>query len=213
MTETISGQIQKVNYLNDESGFSVVSLKVPGQNAAVTALGRLVSPTVGEDVELTGEFKRHPKYGMQFEVENYQARPPCTESGLRKYLGSGLIKGVGPVLAGRLVEAFGNKVLTVLDKDPARLTDVPGLGPVRRERLIEAWRASSEMRDLLSLLSSYDLGPALATKLLKRYGRDAADVVRNDPYRLSYEIFGVGFLTADKIARRQGLAPDAPQRL
>lgn len=213
MTEKLSGQIQQVTYRSDDSAFSIVSLKVPGQKEAVTAVGRLISPNVGEIVELTGEYVKHPRFGQQFQVTDCQSRPPDNEAGLRKYLGSGLIKGVGPAWARRLVDAFGDQVLTVLDKEPDRLTDVPGLGPVLKERFIEAWKASSAHRDLLSLLSAYDLGPALAAKILKRYGKDAADVVKLDPYLLSYEIYGVGFHTADKIALRQGMAPNAPKRL
>jgi exodeoxyribonuclease V alpha subunit len=213
VTETITGQIEKVNYLNDESGFSIVSLKVPGRPEAVTAVGLLASPAVGEVVELTGGFKRHPRFGQQFEISGARTRPPDSEAGLRKYLGSGLIKGVGPVLAGRLVEAFGGRVLEVLDTEPERLTEVAGLGPIRRERVIEAWRASANLKRLLSFLSAHELGPALATRILKRYGPKAEEIIRDDPYRLSHEVFGIGFATADKVARTMGFAPDDPRRL
>jgi exodeoxyribonuclease V alpha subunit len=209
----IQGQIQKINFQSDDSGFTIVSLKVPGQALAVTAVGRLPAPAVGEEVELVGEYRNHPRFGLQFQVSEYRAKPPSTEAGLKRYLGSGLVKGVGPVLAGRLVEAFGDQVLKILDEEPDRLADVPGLGPVRRESLITAWRTSNELRELSGLLSAYQLGPALAVKILKRYGPDAARIVREDPYRLGLEIHGVGFLTADKVARSQGIAPDAPARL
>ncbi|MDR1487979.1 MAG: ATP-dependent RecD-like DNA helicase [Deltaproteobacteria bacterium] len=213
MTETITGQIQKVNFLNDESGFSIVSLKIDGSQQGVTAVGQLNFPTVGELVELTGEFKRHPRFGRQFEVDFCQTRPPENESGLRKYLGSGLIKGVGPILAARLVDTFGSVVLEVLDKAPERLTEVAGLGPIRREKIIEAWRSTVGLKQLLAFLSSFGLGPSLAAKILKRYGAGAEAAIREDPYRLSHEIFGVGFLTADKVAKSLGFAPDSPQRL
>jgi exodeoxyribonuclease V alpha subunit len=212
VTETIIGQIQKVNFLNDESGFSIVSLKVKGQQEAVTAVGQLNFPAVGELVELTGDFKRHPRFGQQFEVTFCQTRPPDSVGGLRKYLGSGLIKGVGPILASRLVDAFGTEVLEVLEKNPERLTEVSGLGPVRREKIIEAWRSTVGLKQLLAFLSSFGLGPSLANKILKRYGAGAEAAIREDPYRLSHEIFGVGFLTADKVAKSLGFAPDSPQR-
>ncbi|MDR2443177.1 MAG: ATP-dependent RecD-like DNA helicase, partial [Deltaproteobacteria bacterium] len=211
--ETIFGQIQKVNYFSDESGFSIVLLKVPGQAEAVTAVGRLNCPTVGEMVELTGEFKRHPRFGRQFEVTGCVSKPPDSEAGLRKYLGSGLIKGVGPAWANRLVDALGLEVLDVLEQYPERLTEVPGLGPIRRERIIEAWRSVSNLKHLMSFLSNFDLGPALAIRILKHYGSKAEQVIRENPYRLSSEIFGIGFQTADRLASSLGFAPNAPQRL
>ncbi|MDR1657454.1 MAG: ATP-dependent RecD-like DNA helicase [Deltaproteobacteria bacterium] len=211
--DTIYGQIQKVNYFSDESGFSIVSLKVQGRPEAVTAVGRLNFPAVGELVELTGEFKRHPRFGQQFETTACVSKPPQSENGLCKYLGSGLIKGVGPAWAKRLVDTFGTAVLQVLEQEPERLTEVSGLGPIRRERIIEAWRSVAGLKQLVSFLSTFDLGPALAAKILKRYGSEAEAVIREDPYRLSGEIFGVGFLTADKLGKSLGFAADAPERL
>ncbi|MDR2301673.1 MAG: ATP-dependent RecD-like DNA helicase [Deltaproteobacteria bacterium] len=213
MTESLAGQIEKVTYLNDETGFSIVMLKVDGKMEAVTAVGQLNSPFVGELVDLTGEFKRHPRFGLQFEVVTCASRPPESENGLTKYLGSGLIKGVGPVLARRLVEAFGQDVLDVLECSPERIVEVKGLGPVRRERVIEAWKSTSGLKQLLTFLSTFNLGPSLASKILNRYGSAAEGVIREDPYRLSYEITGVGFHTADKVARYLNFAADCPTRL
>ncbi|MDR1111677.1 MAG: ATP-dependent RecD-like DNA helicase [Deltaproteobacteria bacterium] len=213
MTESLAGQIEKVSYLNDETGFSIVMLKVDGRREAVTAVGQLSSPAVGELVDMTGEFKRHPRFGLQFEVASCASRPPENETGLAKYLGSGLIKGVGPILAKRMVDAFGQSVLDVLDNEPERMTEVRGLGPVRRERIIEAWRSTAGLKQLLSFLSTFGLGPALAIKILKRFGSGAEEAIRQDPYRLAYEIHGIGFLIADKVAKTLGFAPDCPQRL
>ncbi|MDR0354718.1 MAG: ATP-dependent RecD-like DNA helicase [Deltaproteobacteria bacterium] len=213
MIETIAGQIERITYLNDESGFSIVTLKVNGMKEAVTAVGNLNAPSVGELVELVGEYKRHPRFGLQFAATSCATRPPTSLDGLCKYLGSGLLKGVGPVMADRLVKRFSFDVLDVLDKSPERLTEVKGLGPVRREQIIEAWRSVTGLKQLLSFLAAFGLGPALGIKILKHYGADAEKVIRQDPYRLSYEIFGVGFLTADKVARHLGFPPDCPQRL
>ncbi|MDR0622601.1 MAG: ATP-dependent RecD-like DNA helicase [Deltaproteobacteria bacterium] len=213
MTESLAGQIEKVTFLNDETGFSIVMLKVDGKREAVTACGHLNAPSVGEIVDLTGDFKRHPRFGLQFEVATCSSRPPETENGLTKYLGSGLIKGVGPVLAKRMVDAFGQDVLNVLDTDPGRMAEVRGLGPVRRERVIEAWRSTAGIKQLLSFLSAFNLGPSLAVKILKKYGSEAEEIIRKDPYTLAYEISGVGFLTADKVATHLNFAPDCPQRL
>ncbi|MDR2368423.1 MAG: ATP-dependent RecD-like DNA helicase [Deltaproteobacteria bacterium] len=213
MTESLAGQIEKVTYMNDETGFSIVMLKVDGKREAVTAVGQLNSPSVGEILDLTGDFKRHPRFGLQFEAVSCSSRPPESENGLTKYLGSGLIKGVGPVLARRLVEAFGQNVLDVLDAEPERMVEVKGLGPIRRERVIQAWKSTAGLKQLLSFLSNFNLGPSLANKILKRFGSSAEEAIRQDPYRLAYEIPGVGFLTADKVARFLNFAPDCPQRL
>ncbi|MDR1677620.1 MAG: ATP-dependent RecD-like DNA helicase [Deltaproteobacteria bacterium] len=213
MTESLAGQIEKVTFLNDETGFSIVMLKVDGKREAVTAVGQLNSPSVGELVDLTGDFKPHPRFGLQFEVLSCASRPPESESGLKKYLGSGLIKGVGPVLAKRLVDAFGQDVLEVLDSEPERMVEVKGLGPIRRERIIEAWKATVGLKQLLSFLSNFGLGPSLAVKILKRFGTSAEELIRENPYCLAYEIPGVGFLTADKVAKNLNFPSDCTQRL
>jgi exodeoxyribonuclease V alpha subunit len=213
VSETLSGQIEKVTFLNDESGFSIVSLRVPGRAEPLTALGQLNFPAAGELVELTGDFKSHPRFGVQFEASSCSARPPDSEQGLCKYLGSGLIKGVGPVTARRLVEAFGLDVLEVIDKHPERLAGIRGMSAARLERIADSWRSATGLKRLLSFLSAFGLGPALGAKILKRFGARAEEIIREDPYRLAYDFYGVGFLTADRVAGHLGFPPDCPQRL
>ncbi|MDR1045436.1 MAG: ATP-dependent RecD-like DNA helicase [Candidatus Adiutrix sp.] len=211
--ETIGGRVERVTFVNEENGYSVLSVKIPGQAKTLTVVGHLAGPTAGEFIEMTGRFVDNPKFGRQFQAQSHRLLPPKSESALKKYLGSGLIKGVGPVLAGRLVDHFREKTLDILDQAPERLTEVEGLGPGRRETIINAWRRSRGLKRLLSFLAEFGLGPAVGLRIMKRLGEEAESLIREDPYRLAYEISGVGFVTADKVARTLGLAPDAPQRL
>ncbi|MDR2945618.1 MAG: ATP-dependent RecD-like DNA helicase [Candidatus Adiutrix sp.] len=211
--EKLSGRVERITFVNEDNGYTVVAVKVPGRRETVTAVGHLASPRAGEFIEMEGFFADTPKYGPQFHVQNHRLSPPRTEPALKKYLGSGLIKGVGPVLAGRLVDKFGEKTLDILEAAPERLTEVPGLGALRRETIINAWRQTQGLKRLLSFLAEFGLGAAVGMRILRRYGEEAEAVVREDPYRLAYEIDGVGFVTADKAARSLGLAPDSPQRL
>ncbi|MDR2140480.1 MAG: ATP-dependent RecD-like DNA helicase [Deltaproteobacteria bacterium] len=213
MTERVAGQVEQIAFRDEVSGFAVVRLKVRGQPALTTAVGNLSHLAVGELVELTGRQANHPKFGPRLEVATVEVKPPDTMAGLRKYLGSGLIPGVGPVFAERLVKVFGDQILTVLDQEPERLTEVPGLGPVKREKIINAWHSQSDLRRLLKFLASFGLGPALAQKIMRRLGPGAEALIRQNPYRLAYEIEGVGFKRADQVALALGWAADSPDRL
>ncbi len=211
--ESLAGRIERLTFVNDDNGYTVMSVRVPGRRQPVTAVGHLAGAAVGEFIEMEGRFSTNPKYGPQFTVQSHRLAPPQSESALKKYLGSGLIKGVGPVLAGRLVDRFGDQTLDILEKSPERLTEVEGLGAQRRESIIAAWRRTQGLKRLLSFLAEFGLGPAVALRVLRRLGDDADALIREDPYRLAYEIDGVGFVTADKVARTLGLSPAAPQRL
>ncbi|MDR1577434.1 MAG: ATP-dependent RecD-like DNA helicase [Deltaproteobacteria bacterium] len=213
MSETLFGQIEKITFHNEETGFAVIQLRVKGQAGLIAAVGLLGQPVVGEILELTGHYAVHPKFGTRFEVASYTAKPPTTAPGLKRYLGSGLIPGIGPILAERMVKLFGEKILDILEREPERLTEVPGLGAVKREKIIEAWRLSSGLRRLLQFLATFGLGPALAQKIMRRLGPDAENLIRANPYRLAYEVEGVGFKTADRAALALGWAEDSPERL
>ncbi|MDR3038420.1 MAG: ATP-dependent RecD-like DNA helicase, partial [Candidatus Adiutrix sp.] len=211
--ETISGRIERVTFANPDNGWAVLTVRAPKMSRPLTAVGHLPGPAAGEFIEMEGAFIDHPKYGRQFQVSRARLLPPKTEDGLKKYLGSGLIKGLGPVLAGRLVDRFGPATLDILDNSPERLTEVPGLGGHRREVIIEGWRRSQGLKRLLEFRAEFGLGPAVGLKAIRRLGDEADRLIREDPYRLAYDIDGVGFATADKVARRLGLAPDDPRRL
>ncbi len=211
--ETLSGRVERVTYANEENGYTVLAVKIPGRKNAVTAVGQMPCPQPGEFIQMEGLFVLNPDYGPQFKVSSCTLSPPATEEALKKYLGSGLVKGVGPVLAGRLVDHFGRRTLDILDSEPQRLTEVPGLGAGRREKIIEAWRKAAGLKRLLAFLAEFGLGPAAALRIMRQLGSQAAELIRQDPYRLAYEVKGVGFVTADRVARTLGLSESSPQRL
>ena len=211
--ESLSGRVERITFLNEDNGYTVMTVKVPGRRQPLTVVGSLANPRAGEFIEMEGVFVDNPKYGPQFQVHSHRLLPPKSETALKKYLGSGLIKGVGPVLAGRLVDKFGEKTLDILETAPERLTEVEGLGAFRREKIINAWKQTQGLKRLLSFLAEFGLGVSVGMRIIRRFGDEADAVIRQDPYRLAYEIDGVGFITADKAARALGLAPDAPQRL
>ena len=211
--EKLSGRIERITFANEENGFTILTVKVPGRRGLMTAVGHLASPRPGEFIEMEGVFVVNPDYGLQFSVQSHRLAPPNTVNALKKYLGSGLLKGVGPVLAERLVNHFGDKTLDILDKNPEQLTAVPGLGAGRREMIIESWQRAAGLKRLLSFLAEFGLGPAVALRVMRKLGDEADALIRENPYRLAYEISGIGFVTADKVARTLGLPADAPQRL
>ncbi|MDR1394718.1 MAG: AAA family ATPase, partial [Deltaproteobacteria bacterium] len=212
-SEKLSGQVEKVTFNNPENGYSVVQIKVRGQALLVTAVGCLGRPADGEILELTGRYTRHPKFGSQFEVSSYEAKPPQSAPGLTRYLASGLIPGIGPVLAARMVKIFGSQVLEVLDKEPQRLIDVPGLGHVRRESIIKAWQTTGGLRRLFRFLAAFGLGPAMAQKIMRQLGPQAEEIIKKDPYILAYKVEGIGFKSADRAAQALGWPEESPQRL
>lgn len=211
--EKLTGRVERVTFANDENGYTVLQVKIPGRKELVTAVGYLPGPLAGEFIDMEGEFVDHKTYGRQFQIGKHALRPPATEAALRKYLAAGLLKGVGPVMAGRLVDRFGTKVLDILEHHPERLVEVEGLGPSRRETIINSWQTVAGVKSLMAFLAEFGIGPALARRAIKRLGDHAAELIRQDPYRLAYDVRGIGFATADKVARHIGLAPDSPRRL
>lgn len=212
-TETLAGRIERITFANEENGYTVMSVRVPGRRNPVTAVGNLASPRPGEFIEMEGSFVNNPSYGPQFKVVRHTLSPPTTEAALQKYLGSGLVKGVGPVLAGRLVDHFGERTLDILDSAPERLVEVKGLGAHRREMIIDSWKRASGLKRLLQFLAEFGLGPSAAMRIMRKLGPEADRIIREDPYILAYEVSGIGFITADKVARTLGFSSGAPQRL
>jgi len=213
MQAELNGQIERITYTNLDTGFTIARLKVRGRPDLVTVVGNLMSPTPGEILELKGAWKTHPKYGPQFKVSDYQIRVPATVYGIRKYLGSGLIKGLGPVMAGRIVKTFGSRTLDIIDENVERLAEVEGIGKKRIGMIRDAWDAQKEIRDVMVFLQGQGVSSGYAAKIFKRYGKRAIALVRDNPYRLATDIFGIGFVTADKIADNMGFPKDAPKRL
>lgn len=208
----LEGQLERITYFSEETGFTVARLRVQGSSDPVTVVGNLIAPTPGEILMLKGSWLNHPKFGRQFKIISHSTKVPATVDGIRKYLGSRLIKGIGPVMASRIVQKFGKETLDVIDHHIEQLEKVAGIGRKRIEMIEKAWSEQKEIREVMIFLQSHGIGTGWATKIFKRYGRDAIAVINQNPYRLATEIFGIGFLTADKIAQRMGFEKSAPVR-
>jgi len=209
----LKGHIERVTFSSEESAFAVCKIKVKGERDLVTIVGNMVNPVPGEFVELTGKWSIHPKFGSQLTVQHYKTLVPATQFGIQKYLGSGLIKGIGPVMAKRIVKQFGIKSLDIIEKDITKLSKVEGIGKKRIEMIKKAWDEQKEVRSVMLFLQSHGVSTAYAAKIFKTYGQDSINIVKENPYRLAREIFGIGFITADNIAEKLGITKDAPQRI
>lgn len=212
MTETLEGTVERITYYNDEDGYVVARFQPAGERDLVTIVGNLMSVNVGESLRLEGWWVTHPRHGRQFKVQSYAVKLPATIEGIRKYLGSGLIKGIGPITARRIVDHFGLETLEVIERTPERLADVPGVGPKRMRTIWRAWAEQQQIKEVMLFLQSHHVSTGLAVKIYKAYGDAALNVVRHDPYRLARDIYGIGFLTADRIASALGVPKDSPQR-
>ncbi|GAB4457277.1 MAG: ATP-dependent RecD-like DNA helicase [Anaerolineae bacterium] len=219
--QVLRGTVERVTYYNGETGYSVLRLQperaVPpgfaGHDGLVTVVGNMHEVQPGAFLELRGDWATHPRHGKQFKVTHARESAPATLAGLERYLGSGMIRGIGPEMAARIVARFGLETVDVLDADPSRLREVEGIGPKRAEWIAEAWEAQRQIRDVMLFLQGHGVNTGLAVKIFKAYGADAIATVNNDPYRLARDIWGIGFLTADRIAKALGLADDAPSRI
>lgn len=213
---SIRGTVERVTYRNEETCYTVAKLRRDGARAVdalTTVVGVFPFITPGETLKLEGEWVSHPEYGLQFRVSRAETVVPATINGIEKYLGSGLIKGIGPVTAQRLVRHFGLETLGVIEKQPERLTEVDGIGPKKAEVIRRGFAEQKEIQNVMVFLGEYGVSPTYAVKIFKRYGNDAINVVRQNPYRLADEIFGIGFKTADKIANKLGVEPASIARV
>ncbi|HEV3456377.1 MAG TPA: ATP-dependent RecD-like DNA helicase [Thermoanaerobaculia bacterium] len=211
--EVIEGTLERVVYTNEENAWSVVRLAVAGAREPVTAVGNLLGVQPGESLRLTGSWIDDPRHGRQFRVASYATVVPATVKGIERYLGSGLIRGIGRVMAARLVTAFGLETLTVIENQPQRLEDVEGIGPKRSADIRRAWDEQREIKEVMVFLQSHGVSTSYAIKIYKTYGGAAARWVRDNPYRLAVDVHGIGFATADRIAASLGISRAAPQRL
>ena len=209
----VEGEIERIVYESEETGFFVGRLRQEGQRELVTFVGNLMAVSPGETVRLWGRWVDDKKWGRQLRIERYETVVPNTVQGIEKYLGSGLISGIGPAFAKRLIEAFGVETLRVIDEQPERLLRVPGIGRKRASQIREAWNAQRAVQSIMLFLQSHGISGALAAKIYKRYGDAAAAVLRENPFRLANEITGIGFKSADKIAANLGIPKDAPERI
>ncbi len=212
MLSELQGQIERITYTNEENGYTIARVKVYGQRDLVTVVGNLMAPTPGEILRMKGEWTNHPKYGEQFKVVYYNTAVPGTVYGIRKYLGSGLIKGVGPVIAERIVSKFGKETLDVIEDNIENLSEVEGIGKKRIAMIRKAWDAQKEIREVMLFLQTHGVSSGYATKIFKQYGNESIELLQENPYRLAMDIFGIGFVTADKIAEQLGFAKDSRLR-
>jgi len=208
----LQGQIERITYTNDENGYTIAKVKVQGHQGLVTVVGNLMAPTPGEIIKMYGEWVNHPRYGEQFKVDRYKSLVPASVYGIQKYLGSGLIKGIGPIMARRIVERFDKDTLDVIEKEIEKLAEVDGVGEKRIGMIKQAWEDQKEIRDVMIFLQTHGVGSGYATKIFKQYGNRSIMVVKENPYRLATDIFGIGFLTADRIAEKLGFSRDSELR-
>ena len=211
-TEQISGLIERVTFHNDESGFCVLRVKVKGQRDDVTVVGSLASVRAGEWLAAEGWWVRDKEHGLQFKAATLKTVPPTTAEGIEKYLGSGLVKGIGPILAKKLVGHFGADVLAVIENRPSELQSMGGIGPKRRDRIAQAWREAKQIREIMLFLHSHGVSTSRAVRIFKTYGEQAIEKVSSDPYALAKDIYGIGFATADQIAQKVGIPKDSINR-
>ena len=212
MYVSLKGQIERITYTNDENGYTVAKVKVSGRKDLVTVVGTLLMPIPGEVIEMKGNWMNHPRYGEQFKVEHYKSLVPASVYGIEKYLGSGLIKGIGPIMAGRIVKKFGEETLEVIENEIEKLAEVDGIGKKRIEMVKKAWEDQKEIREVMIFLQTHGVGSGYATKIFKQYGSRSIQVVKENPYRLATDIFGIGFISADRIAEKLGFARDSELR-
>jgi len=218
--DTLRGVVERITFHSEETGYTVAKLApeqrpshLPAWQTEVALVGTMLGVAVGESVEVRGRWTMHAEYGKQFSVETMRSVLPATVAGIEKYLGSGLVKGVGPVTAKRIVAHFGETTLDVIDGEVGRLIEVPGVGKKRVFLIRHAWETQRAIKEVMIFLQGNGVSTSLATKIYKRYGDDSIEIVRADPYRLAQDIYGIGFLTADKIAQALGMALDSPQRI
>jgi exodeoxyribonuclease V alpha subunit len=212
MAETLSGTIERVTYHDAGSGFAVLRVQPVGRRGVVTVVGHLPRATAGEYLEAVGGWVHDRDHGPQFKADELRTTPPHTREGIARYLGSGLIKGIGPHFARKIVEVFGENTLAVIDESPGYLKEIKGIGPRRIQRIRESWQQQKAVRRIMLFLQEHGLGTSRAVRIYKQYGEEAVEVVRANPYRLATDIWGVGFRTADELAGRLGIDRASPLR-
>lgn len=211
--ENICGYIERLTFHNSENGYTVAQLQSPNQKELICIVGILPGIQPGETVRCFGHWKNHLIHGRQFEVAHFRVEAPADILGIRKYLGSGLIKGIGQKYAGRIVDRFGIDTLTIIETTPEKLSEIAGLGPKRIEKIKACWQDQRSIRDVMVFLQSYEVSPTFAQKIFKAYGNQSITKVKENPYSLARDIFGIGFKTADTLAQKMGIARDSSQRL
>ncbi len=212
MPDTLSGVIERITFHNLDNGYCVLRVQAKGHRDLVTVVGHLSQAIAGEFIQASGEWVTDKQFGQQFKAAELRTTPPHTTEGIAKYLGSGLVKGIGPKYAAKIVEVFGDRTLEVIEKHTSMLSQVKGLGAKRVELIRESWKQNRAVHQIMAFLQSFGIGTARAVRIYKTYGENAIEQVRTNPYRLSTDIWGVGFKTADDLALKLGIPRDSPKR-
>ena len=210
--ERFEGILEKIRYYNEDSAYLVALLRCR-DGEKITIVGSFPPLPVGENLIVHGQWQTHNRYGRQVVVENWERVIPATAEGLKRYLASGLIKGIGPVTAARIVKRLGLKALEIMEQEPERLQEVDGIGPKKAAKILAGFRQYRELQNVLVFLQGHGIGMSQALRLHRHYGAQVVEKIKENPYRLAEEVFGIGFKSADKIARQMGLAEDAPERV
>ena len=211
--EVLAGLVERVTFHNTENGFCVLRARARGHRDLVTVVGHAATISAGEWITASGEWVNDRTHGQQFKARFLKTSEPTSIDGIEKYLGSGMIRGVGPVYAKKLVRAFGEKVFDTIEAKPERLREVTGIGPVRAKRITDAWAEQKVVREIMVFLHENGVGTARAVRIYKTYGADAVQVMTENPYRLARDIRGIGFKTADAIAMKLGIEKTAMIRV
>ncbi len=211
--QTLEGTVERLVFSGGNGEFTVARIEVPGEGDLVTIVGSLLGIPVGARLRVRGVYENNARFGRQFRVAGYTEVAPETLEGIKRYLGSGLIKGIGPEFAARIVARFGIQTLEILDAEPGRIGEIAGIGPVRAESIKRAWAEQQEIRKVMVFLQGYGVSPAFAARIYKRYGAAAIARVRENPYRLAFDVWGIGFLSADRLAKALGIGKDSEVRV
>ena len=210
---TLEGHLERITYYNPENHYTIAKVKTIKTHNLVTIVGSLVAVSPGQALKIKGAWETHPKYGQQFKIKSYEVTLPATIDGIRKYLESGFIKGIGPAMANRIVSRFGTGTFEIIEKNPGKLLEVEGIGKAKAALICNAWKDHHVARDLMQFLQEMGVNTSYCAKILREYGMDAVKIIRSDPYRLSTDIPGIGFYFADTIARKLGAPKDDPRRV
>ena len=212
-SSSLNGVLERIIFLNEENHYTIAEFRNDADDAKVTIVGALPGVQCGETLRLTGEWTRHSQHGDQFKIVAFTSELPSSVHGIRRYLGSGLVQGIGKVYANKIVDAFGTDTFRILSEESGRLRSVPGIGKVRATAIKRAWDDQRAFRELYIFLQTYGVTTGQCVKLVNKYGADAQRILTTEPYRVAREIDGIGFKTADRIAINLGFANDAPPRL
>ena len=208
-TEVLAGMVERVTFHNEDNGFAVLRVKARGKRDPITVVGHAAVISAGEFIQASGEWSNDRQHGLQFRARFLKAMPPTTIEGIEKYLGSGMIRGIGPVYAKKLVRAFGEQVFDIIEAEPERLREVTGIGPKRAEGIVAGWAEQRIIREIMIFLHANGVGTSRAVRIYKTYGNDAVQLICEDPYRLARDIRGIGFRTADAVAMKLGIEKTA----